>query len=242
MEILDLVRLMSFGLFATASAILLYFLMVYVRFVLAETYRHGWWLLATAAGAGLIYGGAGFLHTYAGVGVADVFRRGASLFFILFLALGIRAIARIDTPGETGEPSSFMNYGFDFLIAGLFVLVWWTSFTLWYPGWLLVIHAVGWIVMLLFAIYFALISVRKHEGTSLAAVVRHLLPAVLCFGAVILTEILYQFTGSWGNLAEAAWIVGMVLVSAFLFNTATTIRQEEAELHRIYDPTTWREQ
>lgn len=242
MGTLELVRLMSFGLFSGASAIFLYFMIVYVRFVLTETYRHGWWLLSIASGAGLIYGGAGILGMYWGIMIAEIFRKGASLFFILFLALGIRAISRLEKNEDEEVSPTYMDYGFDFLVVGLFVAVWWSLFALWRPTWFVVIHGIGWVVILLFAFYFAFRAVEKHEGTSVAAVVRDLLPALICFGGVILTEIVYQSTGRWANLAEAGWIVGMILVSAFLFNTGTTIRQEEAKLHRIYDPTIWREE
>lgn len=239
METLELAQLMSYSIFSLASLILLYFLVLYVQFVLAENYRHGWWFLAVATGAGIIYGGAGLLHGYADVTVADSFRKGASLFFILFLALGIRAISRIDDGSGNEETLSVLDYGFDFLVVGLFVVAWWVSFTLRHPDWLLVVEGVGWVLMLGFALYFSVKAVLRHEGTSIASVVRHLLPAIVCFGGVILVEVLHRLTGQWTNLAEAVWIVGMVLVSAFLFNTATTIRQEQAELHRIYDRTTW---
>jgi hypothetical protein len=240
-ETLELVRLMSYVVFSVSSAILLYFLLCYVRFVLADTYRHGWWLLGTATGAGIIYGLAGVLHGYGGIPAADSFRKGASLFFILFLALGIRAIARLEEPEGADRRSYAVDYGFDFLVVSLFVIGWWVSFALRRPSWLPVVEAVGWVVMLGFALYYGIVAVRKHEGTSLASVVRHLLPAVICFGGVVLVEVYYRLTGQWVHVAESVWIVGMVLVSAFLFNTATTIRQEQAELERIYDRTTWPE-
>ncbi len=242
METLELVRLMSFGLFSVASVILLYFIVVYVRFVLADTYRHGWWLISVATGAGCVYGGAGIIETYGGIAVAEIFRHGASLFFILFLALGIRAITRLEGNGDENVNSTFLDYGFDFLIVGLCIALWWSLFAIWQPTWFVVLHSLGWFVMVIFALYFAYVAVEQHEGTSVAAVIRDLLPAVICFGVIIVVEIIYQYTGRWANFAEATWIVGIVLVSAFLFNTATTIRQEEAELHRIYDPSTWREQ
>jgi len=69
--------------------------------------------------------------------------------------------------------------------------------------------------------------------------VRHLLPAVLCFGGIVLTEIVYLSAGRTGSLLDAVWIVGIVLVAAFLFNTAVSIKQQEAEIHRMYDRTTW---
>lgn len=242
MGTLELVRLMSFGLFTGTSVVLLYFMFIYVRFVLADTYRHGWWLIAIASGAGMIYGIAGILHVYGNVVAGDLFRKGAALFFILFLSLGIRSIAYIDHTEEEGWSTNFMDYGFDLLVVGLFVTAWWTSFLLWQPTWLVVTHAIGWSLMLLYAFYFGFSAVEQFEGTSIAAVVRDILPVVICFGGVAISEIVSQYTGWWTTFTEAAWIVGIVLVSAFLFNTATTIRQEAAELNRMYDRTTWQEE
>lgn len=242
MDTLELARLMSFSVVSVASAVLLYFLLVYVKFLLADVYRHGWWLIGTAMGAGIIYGVSGAIRIYRDSLLAGSFEKGASLFFILFLALGIRSIARLESGEELNRPSFFVTYGFDLLVVGLFIVAWWVSFTLWRPTWLIVVEGFGWAAMLLFALFFGIRAVRRHEGTSIASVIRHLLPAVIGFGAVVLTELFHRLTGSGSSLAEAAWIVGMVLVGAFLFNTATTLRQEEAELHRMYDRTTWKEE
>ncbi len=242
MDTLELVRLMSYSVVSVASSVLLYFLVVYVKFLLADVYRHGWWLVGTATGAGIIYGVSGSIRVYHDSLIAGSFEKGASLFFILFLALGIRSIARLESGEELTRPSLFVTYGFDLLVVGVFVIAWWVSFSLWRPNWLIVVEGLGWGGMLLLALYFGIRVVRRHEGTSIASVIRHLLPAVICFGGVVLTELAHRLTGTGSSLAEAVWVVGMVLVGAFLFNTATTLRQEEAELHRMYDRTTWKEE
>lgn len=242
MEILNLIRMMSFGLFTLSSAILLFFMVVYVRFILVEPYQHRWWLLSIASGAGFVYGTAGLLETYTGYGLYENFQHGAVLFFILFLALGIRAIARLEVNENLKTPTALTDYSFDITAVVLFVAAWWTSFVLSQPAWLVIINSVGWVVMLLFALHHAFRAVRLHEGTSLAAIVRDLLPAVISFGIVTIMEIIHQSTGGGANLTNATWIIGTILVSAFLFNTAITIRQEEAELHRIYDPSKWRDE
>ena len=188
MGTLELTRLLSYSVVSVSSAILLYFLVVYVKFLLADSYRHGWWLVGIATGAGLIYGASGVLRVYGDSIVAGSFEKGASLFFILFLALGIRSIARLErSDGPSG--SFFVRYGFDLLVVALFVVAWWVSFTLWRPAWLILVEGFGWVTMLLFALYFGIQVVRQLEGTSIASVIRHLLPAVICFGGVILAEL-----------------------------------------------------
>ncbi len=240
MGTLDLTRMLSYLVVSVSSLVLLYFILVYVQIIFANTYHHGWRLLGIGTGAGFLYGTSGILYEYTGVTELAIFRQGASLFFILFLALGIRAISQLESRGDDGSTPPYLNYVFDGIVVTVFVLAWWISFVLEQPSWIIQVQVTGWVLMVCFAIYYAVKAVYKHEGTSIAAIVRHLLPAVVCFAGIIIVELLHLATDGFEALAGASWIVGVVLVSVFLFNTATTIRQEKAELHRIYDRTTWR--
>ena len=59
---------------------------------------------------------------------------------------------------------------------------------------------------------------------------------------MIVTDLARSVTAVDGAAVEAVWLVGTVLVAAFLFNTAIAIRQQAGEVDRMYDRTTWRQQ
>jgi len=101
---------------------------------------------------------------------------------------------------------------------------------------------VGWIVTSAWAVLYGVRAVSVHEGTTFAALTRHLPPAIVCVAAVVFIDLVTSYLNGYGALADAAWIVGTTLVAAFLFNTAVAIRQQGGELERLYDWTTWREQ
>ena len=86
---------------------------------------------------------------------------------------------------------------------------------------------------------YGVLTVRTLEGTSFAAIVRHLLPAVISF-VVVFSDLVGIYTRQYAALVDAVWVIGTVLVAAFLFNTAVAIRHQGAEVERKYDWTTWR--
>ncbi len=232
MSRLQITRLLSHLTLLLSSGILLYFLLVYVQFVITETYRHGWWLIGFGTGAGFIYGLSGIFQVLTGDPVFSLFREGASLFFILFLALGIRAVSLLgDTvDGEQASPTVFLDY----FIVGFFVVAWWLPFLAGTRTYTLWIEAIGWVGALLLALVYGIRAVYRFEGTSLSAVVRQLLPAVFCFGAIVLVELVTLTVGPYQELLDAVWIVGIVLVGAFLFSTAVSIKQQETEIYRMH--------
>lgn len=224
-----------------AAAILLVYLTLYVRRMLSEVYRHGWWYLGIGVAAGGLHGLFGALDALYGTGWLSSMTRGAALFFFLFLALGVRAVHFMGDLEESRR-RRFSPRWLDYLVIAVLVVGWWTGFLSDRGGWLLAVETGGWAVACVWAVVYGIRSVSVHEGTSIAALVRHLLPVIVTFSAVVILDIAGGWTGRFENLVTAAWIVGTVLVAAFLFNTAVAIRQQGAELERIYDRTTWQEE
>lgn len=237
MTSLEIAKVLSHLSLLLSSLILIYFLLFYVKFVITETYQHGWWLIGFGTAAGVIYGLSGIFEVFTNDAMFGLFREGASLFFILFLALGIRSISFLGTDDEFAEDPH--TVWLDYLVVAIFIVAWWLPFLTGNRGSFLWVQAIGWSGALVLALVYGVRTVYAFEGTSVSAVIRHLLPAVLCFGAIVLAEIVNLSAGGAGAFLEAIWIVGIVLVGAFLFNTAVSIKQQESEIHRMYDRTTW---
>lgn len=231
-------RLLAHTSIAVAAAILLAFLGVYVRRVLAESFEYEWGYLAIGIGAALIYGIAGVATDLTGYEWLAVFTEGAVLFFILFIALGIRAMYHADRPRGSGR---LLPVWIDGLVIAGFVAAWWISYFA-AGEWTRPVVAIGWIGASVWAVFYAVRTTQTHEGTTFSAITRHLLPAILCVVAIIMIDLARNVATIDAAVVEAVWLVGTVLVAAFLFNTAVAIRQQEGEVDRMYDRTTWREQ
>jgi len=231
-------RLLAHASIAVAAAILLAFLGVYVRRVLAEGFEYEWGYLAVGIAAGAVYGLSGIATDLTGYAWLAAFSEGAVLFFILFIALGIRAMYHADRPAGAGR---LLPVWVDGLVIVGFVAAWWVGYVA-AGEWTRPVVAIGWIGASAWALFYAVRTTRAHEGTTFSAITRHLLPAILCVVAVIVTDLARSVTAVDGAAVEAVWLVGTVLVAAFLFNTAVAIRQQEGEVDRMYDRTTWRQQ
>ncbi|MFC6716549.1 hypothetical protein ACFQGT_19180 [Natrialbaceae archaeon GCM10025810] len=231
-------RLLASLTMLVAAVVLGYYAIVYVREVIAVDAGTEHAYLLVGIGAAIVYALSRIGWLLLEIDPLARFADGAVLFFILFLALGIRGMYHAE--GGRGEPSRLLPTWVDYLVIGVFVAAWWGAFltetTATGP-----VVAAGWIVTSLWAIWYGVQTVRVHEGTTLAALTRHLLPAIVCLTAVVFVDLLAGFAG-YASLADAAWLVGTPLVAAFLFNTAVAIRQQGGELERLYDWTTWREQ
>lgn len=238
---LTLTRVLADLAMLMAAVVLLVYLTLYVRRMLSEVYRHGWWYLGIGVAAGGLYGFFGALDGLYGTIELSSLTRGAALFFFLFLALGVRAMHFMGDL-EDARRNRFSPRWLDYLVISVFVVGWWTGFLSDRGGWVLVVETVGWAIACLWAVVYGIRSVSVHEGTSIAALVRHLLPVIVTFSGVVILDIAGGWTGRLENLVSAAWIVGTVLVAAFLFNAAVALRQKGAELERIYDRTTWQEE
>lgn len=234
-----LTRLLAHASIAVAAAILLVFLGVYVRRVLAEGFEYEWGYLAVGIGAAFVYGVSGIATDLTGYVWLAAFTEGAVLFFILFIALGIRAMYYADRSVDESGP--LLPVWVDGLVIVGFVLAWWIGYFA-AGEWTRPVVAVGWIGASVWAIFYGIRTTQTHEGTTFSAITRHLLPAIVCIVAVIVADLAGGVGLLVDAMVEAVWLVGTVLVAAFLFNTATAIRQQEGEVTRMYDRTTWRQQ
>lgn len=231
-------NLLAYASIAVAAAVLLGYLVGYVQYVLAaETVE--WWYIAVAAAAAVIYGVSGVATLVADVSWLAVFNDGAVLFFILFLALGLRALYHAERSPD--ERTRAIPVWVDYLVVGAFVAAWWLGFLV-EADWTRLVVGAGWLLASAWAVLYGVQTVRVHEGTTLAAITRHLLPAVLCVVGIVLVDLGAPVVGTSAASVDAIWLVGTVLAAAFLFNTAVAIRQEGGQLQRMYDWTTWRQQ
>lgn len=234
---IEMTSVLAFASIAFAALILLTYLNLYVQVVLADPRQGRWWSIGLGVGAGVVYGGAGLLAVF-DVPWAGALTRGSGLFFMLFLALGLRMLYRL-SPVD-GSQTDELTWLVDILVLGGFILAWWASFLTGRAAWTVLIEVAGWFVAAGWVLRYGVGVVVAHEGTSIAAIVRHLLPALVCFAAVMLADLSIVYSSTYRELLSAVSIVGTVLVAAFLFNTAAAIRQQAGEVERLYDWTTWR--
>ncbi|WP_256029062.1 hypothetical protein [Natronomonas aquatica] len=233
------IRVLAHASIAVAAATLLVFLGIYVRRVLAEGFEYEWGYLAVGIGAAVVYGVSGIATDLTGAVWIGAFTEGAVLFFILFVALGIRAMYHADrSPDRSGR---VLPAWVDGLVIAVFVAAWWIGYFA-AGDWTRPVVAVGWIGASAWAVFYGIRTTQANEGTTFSALIRHLLPAVLCVTAITMTDLLGSVASIDRSVVEAVWLVGTVLVAAFLFNTAVAIRQQEGEVERMYDRTTWRQQ
>jgi hypothetical protein len=231
-------NLLAYASIAVAAAVLLGYLVGYVQYVLAADTVE-WWYIAVAAGAAVIYGVSGAATILTDVSGLAVFTDGAVLFFILFLGLGLRALYHAERAPD--ERSRLVPVWADYLVVVGFVAAWWLGFLV-EADWTRLVVGVGWLLASAWAVLYGVQTVRIHEGTTLAAITRHLLPAVVCVVGIVLVDLGGTVVGASAAHIDAVWLVGTVLGAAFLFNTAVAIRQEGGQLQRMYDWTTWRQQ
>ena len=238
-ETVQFARLLAYLVIGAAAAVLLYYLTTFVRDVLADGFSFEWGYLAAGTAAAVVYGLSGALSVLVDAVWLAAFTEGAVLFFILFVALGIRATYHV--AGSFGDGSRLLPVWLDYLVIAAFIVAWWAGFLV-DRAWTRPVVAAGWIAASAWAVFYAVRTVRVHEGTSLAALTRHLLPAVLCVVAVIVVDLLADVVAVETAIVDAVWLVGTILVGAFLFNTAVALRQQGGQVERMYDRTTWRQQ
>lgn len=238
----------AFGFIALAALVLLYYLYTFGRFVLAvQKARRTLWYFAVGNAAAILYGLSGVALLTNARPWLETFTEGATLFFIMFFALGFRAlylsaprIARVSQPEGGGAVlREYLPPWLDYIIIGAYIAAWWGAF-LFAPSMTDVIVGIGWLLASGWAFVWAILLVRDHEGTSLAALTRHLFPAVIAFTITILADLLGTYLAPASNVVTGTWIVGTVLVGAFFLTTAIALRQEGGEVERIYDWSTYR--
>jgi hypothetical protein len=232
-------RLFAYLATGVAAVVLLYYAGIYVREVLAFDAATEQWYLLIGIGASIVYAVSGVASLLFEPDWIGLFVDGAVLFFILFLALAIRGMYHAQRTDS--ERSRLVPAWIDYVVIVVFIAAWWGTFLVERTSTRPVV-AVGWIATSAWAVRYGVRAVRVHEGTTFAALTRHLLPVIVCVAAVVFVDLLTSSLVGYGALADATWLVGTTLVAAFLFNTAVAIRQQGGELQRLYDWTTWREQ
>lgn len=232
-ETVGIARLLAYAVVGIGAAVLLVYLAAFVRRVLVEPDTRSWVLLGLGIGAGVIYGVSGVIDSVTSIQWLGTFVEGATLFLILFLALGIRQLYYSGVTATRALPTWI-----DSAVVLGFVASWWVGFFLDHQVVRLVV-VIGWIGASVWALYYGILAVRHNEGTSIAALVRNLLPAIVAVTVVVFVDVAGSYLGLEAAV-DALWLVGTVLVGAFLFTTAVAIRQQGGEVERMYDWTTWR--
>jgi len=223
----------AYAVVAGASALLAYFPFGYARDVLAAPYRERWGGLAVAVAAAGVYGLSG-IAAVGGVDAARPFADGATVFVLLFSALSLRTIRGVVEErggGRAGRPR-LRHLGVGLAVAG-----WWIAYLFGGGRALAAVEAVVLAAAVGYALGHAVPAVTAAEGTSVAAVVRQFVPAVVVLAVAVVAERGLRAAGD-PALATAVELVGAALLGGFLFATAVAIRQQGGELRRLYDPTT----
>jgi hypothetical protein len=233
---------LAFAAITVAAVVLGYYLAVYVRDILVEPYRDRWRYLVVGVAAAAVYGVAGLVEVFTDLSAAPTFRIGATLFFFLFSAAGVRALYGSVQMDRGGFESLAVPAWAWYVVLGVFIVAWWSAYLLAAPDLVALVETVGLAGAVTYTLTFAVLTVRDAEGTSVAAVVRQFVPALLSFAAVVVVEQVGQYTPADQAVVVGVELVGTVLVGAFLFTTAVAIRQQGGELSRLYDQTTWRQQ
>jgi len=227
-------RALGYLLVVATSVGLLWYLRAFARRLLAAPYRDRWRYLAVGVGAAGVYGLAGLAELFVASGAAP-FRRGATLFVFLFCAVGVRAIHR--SVEGAGRPS-----GRPVAPAAVVALAaaWWATHLFAAPVVVAAVEVAGLLAATTFTVYHAVGTVGAAEGTSVAAVTRQFVPALLALAVVGVAEHVGVVAPGAAPVGRGAALVGTAVAGAFLFATMTAIRQQGGEVERMYDETTWR--
>jgi hypothetical protein len=218
---------------AAASLCLLWYLRTFAQRLLVEPYRDRWRYLAVGVGAAAVYGVAGLVELSV-TAAAEPFRRGATLFFFVFCAVGVRGVHRSVAGGDADERL------FAPALAVAAVVGWWATYLLADPVVVAAAEVAGLLAATSFTIYHAVGAVGAAEGTSVAAVTRQFLPALVALAVVAAAEHAGVVVPGAAAAGRGVALVGTALAGAFLFATAVAVRQQGGEVERLYDETTWR--
>lgn len=233
---------LAFAVTGVAAVVLVYYLGVSLREILVAPYRDRWWSLAVGVAAAVVYSVAGAVELVAQVPAAATFRTGATLFFFLFSAVGVRAMYMTVKADRGADGSTSVPAWTWYLVIGAFIVAWWGAYLLASDWVVALVTAVGLAGAVTYTLAYAVLTVRDAEGTSVAAVIRQFVPALVSFAAVVIAEQAGVYTAIAPGVVLGVEIVGTTLLGAFLFTTAVAIRQQSGEVSRLYDETTWHEQ
>lgn len=201
------------------------------RYQWLEPGSRRWVYLALAGGAGALYGGFGIVGSMDVVLLAELslpLQYGAAIFVTLFLAFAVREtyFNGLYAPAPTERlmtGTSFQH--FEMGLFGLVVVAWWTTFFTDFGS--TALQLVGIVGLLAFAGYgltFGTLIVSRARGSSLDTLLRHVLPALGCFGIIGIVRAL----GVAG--IEQAVVIGTtdvfsVVAATFLFTAAIGLKQ-----------------
>ncbi|MFB6166136.1 MAG: hypothetical protein ABEJ31_13325 [Haloarculaceae archaeon] len=242
--VLTVVAALGFASLLGAVGVVLFYLLRYRNAVLAAPYRKRWRYLAVGIGAIGVYAVAGLAETVvAGPRLSEfahVFRLGATLFAFVFTAVAVRAMYRTATGDRGALAGRRLPARAVPATVGAVVAAWWLAYLFGPPALLAAVETVGLAGAVTYTLVFAVATVREQEGTSIAAVTRHVTPALVAFAGVVVAEQVLRYGFGAAVAAAGVALVGRVLVAAFLFATAVALRQQGGEVSRLYDPTTYR--
>lgn len=226
-------RALGLFLVAATSLGLLWYLRTFALRLLAEPYRDRWRYLAVGVGAAAVYGVAGLVELFV-ADAAGPFRRGATLFVLLFCAVGLRGVHRSVAGGDPADREWLAP-----AVVGL-VVAWWLTHLFAPPVVLAAAEAAGLVAATGYTVFHAVGTVNAAEGTSVAAVIRQFLPALFALAVVGVAEHAEVVAPALAPTGRGVALVGTALAGAFMFATMTAIRQQSGEIGRLYDETTWR--
>lgn len=202
-----------------------------VRFEWLEPTSRRWVYLSLAGGSGALYGGfrvlgAAFADPFAGVSAA--LQSGAAIFVTLFLAFAVRD-AYFDglfapPPGERLVSDRTFRR-FEAALLGLVAVAWWTTFFA--DGGSPTLAGFGIAGLLGFTAYgfvFGGLLVSRARGSTLDTLLRHLLPALGCFGVVGLAQ-LAATLGVASGVVAGIIDVATLLAATFLFTATIGLKQ-----------------
>ena len=104
---------------------------------------------------------------------------------------------------RNGSPSNARTPWIDYFVLGGIVLAWWVGFLTSRPMWTTFVETIGWVGATLWVLRYGVLTVRTHEGTSFAAIVRHLLPAVISFVVIVFSDLIGIYTRQYAALIDA---------------------------------------
>lgn len=235
-------RSLAFGAIAVAAAVLVYFMADDLPEIMVAPYEDRWYYLAVGVAAAFLYGVSGLVGLATGLPGVATFRTGGTLFFFLFAAAGVRAMYVTVAHDGTDPAEMAVSTVTWVAIIGAFIVAWWSAYLFGPEDVVALVTTVGLTGAVTYTLWFAVLTVRAAEGTSLAAVIRQFMPALVSFAVVVIAEQTGQYTTVDPGVVVGVELVGTTLAGAFLFTTAVAIRQQTGEVTRLYDQTTWRGQ
>lgn len=201
------------------------------RYQWLEPGSRRWVYLAFAGAAGALYGGFGVTGAMEAGWVTELslpLQYGAAIFVTLFLAFAVRETYFNGLYAPTADEQLVSGPSFQRFELGLFTLVvvaWWTTFFTDLRS--TTLEVVGIVGLLSFAAYglaFGTLIVSRARGSTLDTLLRHILPALACFGLIGIVRAL-GVAGISPAIVVGTTDVFSVVAATFLFTAAIGLKQ-----------------